>query len=189
MEQGSISILLIIGSVYVVGQDIWKKTQKEITLVNDQITICTKEYFDNRCSPETRVPMLEQFCNEREACMARDAIETVRSTEAFAKMIADVLNALVSPLEAKTILVLVLLLFGYSLHLAISLEFPKSKLFQIEPSCCAGSLVALDSQISKKPSWRRPKKERNWRKEKGLQDWLRKLAKATCERAHECRLS
>lgn len=116
-KQGSISILLIIGSVYVVGQDVWKKTQKEIALMNDKIAICTKEFMDNRCSPETRVPMLEQFCNEREACMTQDPVEAVRSTEAFSKMIADVLNALVSPLETKTILVLVLLLFGYLTHL------------------------------------------------------------------------
>jgi hypothetical protein len=108
-----ILVSFIIGVlIYIVAQDIIKKTHQEVILVNEQIRQCTKEYLDNRCSPETRVPMLEKYCSEREACIAQDPLEEVRSTEALAKTIADVLNSLVSPLEHKTIFVLVLFFLG-----------------------------------------------------------------------------
>lgn len=107
-------MLLVSAIAWMVVQDINKKTQNEIRVVNEQIAECERNYLVNECHPETRPPALMEYCSEQEACMSRNAEHVVRSSHMLAQMVADALNGLVSGLEPKTILVVLALLFGYS---------------------------------------------------------------------------
>lgn len=110
--QGFIVLALLFSIAYVLVMDVNKKTGSEIKQMNERIRICSKEYLDNRCEPETRVPMLETFCREKELCMSQDTRFDIKTTQMMAQIVANSLNGLILGLEYKTIFVLVLFFLG-----------------------------------------------------------------------------
>ncbi|OSS54348.1 hypothetical protein B5807_00566 [Epicoccum nigrum] len=84
------------------------KHQSEIMV---EIAQCVKNYRENRCEPETRVPAMEMACGNWETCMSRDprkvaqAAVTVRT---FARIINDFFDAF----SYKSMISLTILVFG-----------------------------------------------------------------------------
>jgi len=66
-----------------------------------EISHCSKQYIDNRCSPELRVPAMEKACMAWEACMKKDPSITGRA-KLHAETFAEVINSLVDPISYKT---------------------------------------------------------------------------------------
>ncbi|KAI5171783.1 hypothetical protein NEFER03_1088 [Nematocida sp. LUAm3] len=69
-----LSIVLIIKFVLMVKNDISVKTIRKLEENKQKIEECAKQYKLNRCSPEERVPALEEKCKEWETCMRNDPL-------------------------------------------------------------------------------------------------------------------
>lgn len=91
------------------------------TAMMAEISLCARQYVDNRCSPELRVPAMERACMEWEACMARDPSTTSRS-RLHAETIAEILNSFFGAISTKTYIflisgsVLVIVLFNAAFY-------------------------------------------------------------------------
>ena len=66
-----------------------------------EMAACTKNYIENRCSAENRLPALEGVCNNWELCMNRDP-SSVRRAKLSAHTFAEILNSFVEPISLKT---------------------------------------------------------------------------------------
>lgn len=69
-----LSILLIVKFILMVKNDISVKTIRKLEENKQKIEECTRQYKLNRCSPEERVPALEEKCKEWETCMRSDPL-------------------------------------------------------------------------------------------------------------------
>lgn len=76
-----------------------------------EISSCSKQYIENRCSPELRVPAMERSCVAWETCMKKDPSTTGRAKLA-AETFAEVINSLIDPISYKTMLFILLGVFG-----------------------------------------------------------------------------
>lgn len=79
--------------------------------IMSEIAHCSKQYVDNRCSPDLRVPAMEKACMAWEACMKRDP-STIGRAKLSAETFAEVINSLVDPISYKTMFFILLGLFG-----------------------------------------------------------------------------
>ncbi|KAJ1330089.1 hypothetical protein BSLG_009761 [Batrachochytrium salamandrivorans] len=84
-----------------VRHDLQMKADEFSQEMTQQIAMCTKSYYENRCMPGQRVPAVYKVCNEWEACMSRDPRDVGR-LKVGAETLAEILNKLVDPLSYKT---------------------------------------------------------------------------------------
>lgn len=63
--------------------------------------MCSKEYLENRCAPNTRVPAMEKACVAWEKCMNRDPTVVGRA-RVSAETFAEIINSFIEPISYKT---------------------------------------------------------------------------------------
>jgi hypothetical protein len=86
-----------------------------------EIALCSRQYQENRCNPDQRVPAMEKVCMEWETCMSRDPSTTSRA-RLHAETIAEILNGFFGAISTKTYIfmiggtVLVLVLFNAAFY-------------------------------------------------------------------------
>lgn len=86
-----------------------------------EIALCSRQYQENRCSPEQRVPAMEKVCMDWETCMYRDPSTTSRA-RLHAETIAEILNGFFGAISTKTFIlmiggtVLILTLFNVAFY-------------------------------------------------------------------------
>lgn len=86
-----------------------------------EIALCSRQYQENRCNPDQRVPAMEKVCMEWETCMSRDPSTTSRA-RLHAETIAEILNGFFGAISTKTYTfmiggtVLVLVLFNAAFY-------------------------------------------------------------------------
>lgn len=86
-----------------------------------EISLCSRQYNDNRCSPSQRVPAMEKVCMEWESCMSRNPSTTSRA-RLHAETIAEILNGFFGAISTKTYIfmiggaVLVIVLFNLAFY-------------------------------------------------------------------------
>ncbi|KAN0018426.1 hypothetical protein ACTFIU_011042 [Dictyostelium citrinum] len=85
----------------------YKQYSAELT---KQLEKCTKLYSENRCSPLTRIPAMEQQCTEWELCMAKDP-STLPKSKILAEILSEVLDSFVSTMSYKTIVFLICIIW------------------------------------------------------------------------------
>jgi len=95
-------IYILFACFRVVQQDMAHRVYEAAESVSLQIAECTKNYLQNRCAPDTRVPATEAACAIWEKCMAQDPAKVGRA-KVSAATIAEILNGFVSELHWKTI--------------------------------------------------------------------------------------
>ena len=71
---------------------------------------CAKAYTENRCSPETRVPVAAEFCASMERCMAENSVYSVQTV---ARLLGETLDSFVSAMSLRTLLAVAFLLALY----------------------------------------------------------------------------
>jgi hypothetical protein len=67
-----------------------------------EIQHCTSQYLLNKCGPLLEIPHMQQFCDEWERCMQRDA-SVVGRAKVAAETLAEVVNGFVEPITWKTL--------------------------------------------------------------------------------------
>ena len=94
--------------------DVEKKVQLFSEEVMEQIAKCSRDYMENRCDPETRVPALISACQAWEECMARDPHLVAKRSGLAAEIFGETLNSFFNALSWKSIASLVLMVVGVS---------------------------------------------------------------------------
>lgn len=89
--------------------DVDIEASKYMSQVTVEISACAKQYIDNRCDPEQRVPAMEKPCNDWERCMNRDAHKVARAS-VTAKTFAMIFNSFVEEFSYKSMVCLVFFL-------------------------------------------------------------------------------
>jgi hypothetical protein len=66
---------------------------------------CAKDYAENRCAKDQRVPAMQTLCEEWEACMSQDP-DRLRRVQLGAKNIVEILNEIFETMHWKTMVML-----------------------------------------------------------------------------------
>lgn len=97
-------VLYMIYSFYATIQaDVNRASEEAVALVLAENAACTKDYIDNQCGADRRVPAMEAFCRKWELCMNRDPNAVKRATLS-AHTFAEIFNSFVEPITLKTFL-------------------------------------------------------------------------------------
>jgi hypothetical protein len=80
--------------------DVDKAAQESIARASDEIGQCARDYVDNRCGYDQRVPSLKHICSDWEVCMGRDANQVGRA-RVSASVLAGIINNFVEPISYK----------------------------------------------------------------------------------------
>lgn len=96
-------MLTLAGFAFVgIKRDVDRKIAKNVSKLIYEINTCKKDYFRNNCSPEIRVPALEDKCSMWDDCMSQDP-QSVITSAAYFEVIADCMNAFFQNLTFRTI--------------------------------------------------------------------------------------
>lgn len=88
---------------YTIKKDVNKKIQFYINDSIYNINKCKRDYMLNNCSPDLRVPALEERCNKWQSCMIQDPSNVITS-KAYFEVIADCMNTFFDTISLKTML-------------------------------------------------------------------------------------
>ncbi|KAG8530041.1 uncharacterized protein KY384_005523 [Bacidia gigantensis] len=93
---------IIWGILSTIRHDINERAIVESSEILAEMAACAREFKDNRCERDTRVPAMESVCNGWEKCMARDPYKVGRS-RLSAGMFAEIFNSFVEPISVKAL--------------------------------------------------------------------------------------
>ena len=105
----SIVVYLVVQFFLTVKRDVDIKVENQMTEILNEIAHCSKQYIENRCHPETRVPAMEKACMAWEVCMNRDPAVVGRA-KVSAITFAEILNSFVEPISIKTMMFFVVMI-------------------------------------------------------------------------------
>ncbi|RPA97133.1 hypothetical protein L873DRAFT_1771818 [Choiromyces venosus 120613-1] len=108
-------ILLLMYAVFcfylTVRRDVDQKVEEYSAEIVQEMSQCAKEYVENRCDPNMRVPAMEIRCTAWERCMNRDPSQIGRA-RVSAETFAEIINSFIEPISYKTMLFCTILFFG-----------------------------------------------------------------------------
>ncbi|PWW77585.1 hypothetical protein C7212DRAFT_277586 [Tuber magnatum] len=108
-------VLLLLYAVFcfylTVRRDVDQKVEEYSAEIVQEMSQCAKEYVDNRCDPNMRVPAMEIRCAAWERCMNRDPTQIGRA-KVSAETFADIINSFIEPISYKTMFFCTILFFG-----------------------------------------------------------------------------
>jgi len=85
--------------------DVDRASDDAMAEVLAEMAACSKNYVENRCGADTRLPALESVCNNWELCMNRDP-SAVKRARLSAHTFAEIFNSFVEPISLKTMYVM-----------------------------------------------------------------------------------
>lgn len=107
--------LIIIYLIYVFISTIRIDTRHKMEIATTdalrQISLCSREYYRNKCSSSSRAPALEMPCMEWEKCMNRDP-EKIGKSLVTAQTFGEIINEFLKPISWKLIILCNILIFG-----------------------------------------------------------------------------
>eukprot|EP00922_Rhytidocystis_sp_ex-Travisia-forbesii_P051545 GHVS01076474.1.p1 GENE.GHVS01076474.1~~GHVS01076474.1.p1 ORF type:complete len:510 (-),score=74.97 GHVS01076474.1:227-1756(-) len=87
--------------------DFSTEVQTTVTKAKVERDNCRRSYFENRCAPQHRPPILSKQCNEWEVCMTKDTEMINNRAELLITIVAKNLDAFVAGLSLRSIAVVV----------------------------------------------------------------------------------
>jgi hypothetical protein len=94
----------MIWSFYAAVQaDVDRASEDAVAEVLSEMAQCSKNFVENRCGADTRLPALETVCSNWELCMNRDP-NAVRRASLSAHTFAEIINNFVEPISWKTMI-------------------------------------------------------------------------------------
>jgi len=98
-------LLLLLYAVFcfylTVRRDVDQKVEEYSAEIVQEMSQCAKEYVENRCDPNMRVPAMEIRCTAWERCMNRDPTQIGRA-RVSAETFAEIINSFIEPISYKT---------------------------------------------------------------------------------------
>ncbi|BFZ57241.1 hypothetical protein PYCC9005_004292 [Savitreella phatthalungensis] len=104
-------LYFVVVFIQTIQADVNKKVEEYSAEILAEISQCSKEYLENRCSPDQRVPAMQLACQAWERCMERDP-GTIGRARVSAETFAEIVNSFIEPISYKTMAFCALLLFG-----------------------------------------------------------------------------
>ncbi|EPS42772.1 hypothetical protein H072_3251 [Dactylellina haptotyla CBS 200.50] len=101
-------VYLIVGTIQ---RDVDKKVQEYVGEAQIQVAQCLHQWNINGCSPETRVPAMEEKCKVWRICADGDPYAIGRS-KVSAETFAEIINGFVEPISYKSMAFTFVLVFG-----------------------------------------------------------------------------
>lgn len=83
--------------------DVDRASEDAMAEVLAEMAACSKNYVENQCGADTRLPALETVCSNWELCMNRDP-SAVKRARLSAHTFAEIFNSFVEPISLKTML-------------------------------------------------------------------------------------
>jgi hypothetical protein len=97
---------------YIIWDDVKNKLETKMQIEAARINQCNLDYDTNRCAPHTRLPALEEFCQNLDICRFENPKSVVMTSSTITILVAEVINGLINTLAVKSILVIFGFLFG-----------------------------------------------------------------------------
>ncbi|KAL1641976.1 hypothetical protein SLS61_009903 [Didymella pomorum] len=108
-------LVLFMWVVYImlnaVFADINIESDKHHSEIMVEIAQCAKNYRENRCEPDTRVPAMEMACGNWETCMSRDPQKLARASVTV-RACARIINSFFEEFSYKSMIFLTIIIFG-----------------------------------------------------------------------------
>jgi hypothetical protein len=100
---------VIFSSVFYMLYSFYKTIQADVDRTSDEamaevlseMAQCSRNYIENQCGADARLPALEAICSNWELCMNRDPA-AVKRARLSAHTFAEILNSFVEPISLKT---------------------------------------------------------------------------------------
>ncbi len=89
-----------------VRADVDKASDDERAIVLAEIAKCYRDYVDNRCGSDKRLPALEAVCDNWELCMNRDP-NSIGRARVSAHTFAQIFNSFIEPISYKAMVCLI----------------------------------------------------------------------------------
>jgi hypothetical protein len=83
-----------------VRADVDKATEHEKGIVIAEMTKCARDYVENRCGNDVRLPALEMVCDNWDLCMHRDP-NAIGRARVSAHTFAQIFNSFIEPISYK----------------------------------------------------------------------------------------
>ncbi|KAF7455957.1 Di-sulfide bridge nucleocytoplasmic transport domain protein [Cryptosporidium felis] len=113
------TVYVVFGVTLVIKNDIESKIQISVTSIIDEMNICSKQYVDNKCQPDQRVPAMEDKCIEWEKCMSQNPTIIARKSIFTAQIIGEIINTFFDQISFKS----AFFIFGFIIALVIGNYF------------------------------------------------------------------
>lgn len=84
-----------------IRRDVDQKVEEYSEAILADMSLCSRNYIENRCAPDMRVPAMEVRCNTWEKCMNRDPSQVGRA-RVSAETFAEIINSFIEPISYKT---------------------------------------------------------------------------------------
>lgn len=104
-------LYIIFSFITTIRADTKHKIELATTDALREISLCSREYYRNKCSTDRRTPALEVPCLEWEKCMNRDP-EKIGKSLVTAHTFGEIINEFLKPISWKLIFLLNLILIG-----------------------------------------------------------------------------
>lgn len=91
-----------------VRADVDKASENERALILNEIVLCKKNFVDNGCGNDWRVPALKEVCENWENCMRRDP-DSIGRARVSAHTFAQIFNSFIEPISYKAMIFVVLI--------------------------------------------------------------------------------
>ena len=91
---------VLYGIYSTIRNDIDERAMMESSEILAEMAVCAREFKENRCERDSRVPAMETVCNNWEKCMQRDPLKVGRS-RLSAGMFAEIFNSFIEPISMK----------------------------------------------------------------------------------------
>ncbi|KAL9073682.1 MAG: hypothetical protein Q9161_002720 [Pseudevernia consocians] len=102
---------VLYGIFSTISNDITERAMMESSEILAEMAVCAREFKENKCERDSRVPAMETVCNNWEKCMQRDPYKVGRS-RLSAGMFAEIVNSFIEPISLKAIIVSVSVIVG-----------------------------------------------------------------------------
>lgn len=93
---------VLYGIFSTISNDITERAMMESSEILAEMAVCAREFKENKCERDSRVPAMETVCNSWEKCMQRDPYKVGRS-RLSAGMFAEIVNSFIEPISLKAI--------------------------------------------------------------------------------------
>ncbi|OJJ50691.1 hypothetical protein ASPZODRAFT_126613 [Penicilliopsis zonata CBS 506.65] len=99
----SLTVYVVFGFVSTIRAEFDQAAEEVSDSILAEMATCAKNYVDNRCAGNERLPALETVCDNWERCMNRDPAKVGRA-KVSAHTMAIIINSFIDPISWKAIL-------------------------------------------------------------------------------------
>lgn len=123
----SLALYGVASFVSSIRHDVDMKVEQFSEEILSEIAICSRDYVENRCSPDTRIPAMQKTCEMWRRCMERDPTLVARS-KLNAQTLGEIFNSFVEPLSYKAMIFFTVFVFGFMIASNVAFKLSRASM-------------------------------------------------------------